>query len=81
MSDRFPTLADVCSAIAEGHIDADVDGSMYQVNAFELRRYLNKLRPLPTISYSIPSPTSHMQDTLPCSDTSAWSTATQTSVA
>ncbi|GAC1433555.1 MAG: hypothetical protein PVS3B3_12560 [Ktedonobacteraceae bacterium] len=77
MSDRFPTLADVCSAIAEGHIDAAVDGSMYHVNAFELRRYLNKLRPLPTVHFSV-SPT---QDQLPCSDTNDWSTAVQSSVA
>ncbi|HZR39143.1 MAG TPA: hypothetical protein VFB12_03450 [Ktedonobacteraceae bacterium] len=52
MSDHIPTLADVCSAIAEGRIAAAVDGSMYQVNALELRRYLNRLRPLPTISPS-----------------------------
>lgn len=76
MTDRFPTLADVCSAIAEGQIDAAVDGSMYQVNAFELRRYLNKLRPLPTIRFSAPA-----QDPLPCSDTTDWSTAVQSSVA
>ncbi len=77
MPDRFPTLADVCSAIAEGHIDAAVDGSMYHVNAFELRRYLNKLRPLPTVNYSTPP----VQDPLPCSDTTDWSTPVQSSVA
>ncbi|GAC1388905.1 MAG: hypothetical protein NVS4B11_04750 [Ktedonobacteraceae bacterium] len=77
MLDRFPTIADVCSAIAEGHIDAAVDGSMYQVNAFELRRYLNRLRPLPTINFSTPS----TQDPLPCSDTSDWSITVQSSVA
>ncbi len=74
MPDRFPTLADVCSAIAEGHIDAASDGIMYQVNAFELRRYLNRLRPLPTVTFSD-------QDPLPCSDTSDWSVAVQSSVA
>lgn len=42
MSDHVPTLADVCSAIAEGHLAAASDGSMYQVNAFELRRYFNR---------------------------------------
>ncbi len=72
MPDRFPTLADVCSAIAEGHIDAASDGTMYQVNAFELRRYLNKLRSLPTVTLSV-------QDPLPCSDTSDWTV--QSSVA
>ena len=77
MPDRLPTLADVCSAIAEGHIDAAVDGSMYSVNAFELRRYLNKLRPLPTVNLSA----SPAQDPLLCSDTSDWSTPVQSSVA
>jgi len=52
VSDRIPTLADLCCAIAEGHIAAAVEGSMYQVNAFELRRYFNKQRPLPTVSSS-----------------------------
>jgi len=80
MLDRFPTFADVCSAIAEGHIEVAVDGSMYQVNAFELRRYLNKSRPLPTVQYtSSPSPA---QDPLPCSDVTDWTSNTvQTSVA
>ena len=77
MPDRLPTLADVCSAIAEGHIDAAVDGSMYSVNAFELRRYLNKLRPLPTVNLSAPP----AQDPLLCSDTNDWSTPVQSSVA
>jgi len=63
MSDRIPTLADVCRAIAEGHIAVAVDGSMYKVNALELRRYFNKLRALPTVSAvstqdSSPSPAS-----------------------
>jgi hypothetical protein len=50
MSDRIPTFADLCSAIAEGQVSATEDGSMYHINAFELRRYLNKFRSLPTIS-------------------------------
>ncbi len=41
MSDCIPTLADVCSAIAEGHLTASSDGSTYQVNALELRRYFS----------------------------------------
>ncbi len=73
MSDRIPTLADVCSAIAEGHVPVAIDGSMYQVNALELRRYFSKLRPLPTIS-TTSDPSSH-------TDSSAWSTSTTTSVA
>lgn len=50
MSDHIPTLADVCSAIAEGSIVATLDGTMYRINALELRRYLNRSRPLPTIT-------------------------------
>ncbi|MBV9614620.1 MAG: hypothetical protein JO011_16590 [Ktedonobacteraceae bacterium] len=73
MSDRIPTLADVCSAIAEGHIPAAIDGSMYQVNALELRRYFTGLRPLPTIS-TTSDPSSHP-------DPSAWSASTTPSVA
>jgi hypothetical protein len=52
MSDRIPTFADLCCALADGSIAATVDGSMYTVNALELRRYLNKFRSLPTISSS-----------------------------
>lgn len=48
MSDHIPTLADICSAIAEGSIAATRDGMMYQINALELRRYLNTFRSLPT---------------------------------
>lgn len=51
MSDHIPTLADVCSAIAEGRLTAASDGSMYQINAFELRRHFNKRYSLPTISF------------------------------
>ena len=50
MADRIPTFGDLCSAIAEGQIAATIDGTMYKVNAFEVRRYLNKFRSLPTIS-------------------------------
>ncbi|MBO0781234.1 MAG: hypothetical protein J2P37_20640 [Ktedonobacteraceae bacterium] len=52
MSNRTPTFADVCHAIAEGKIAATVEGSVYQVNALELRRYLNKYRVLSRISSS-----------------------------
>ena len=43
MSDRTPTFADLCSAIADGNIVATVDGSMYEVSVLEIRRYLNKV--------------------------------------
>jgi hypothetical protein len=50
MPDYTPTFADLCSAIADGGVIATLDGSMYEVNAFELRRYLNRSRILPGIS-------------------------------
>ena len=53
MADRIPTFGDLCSAIAEGQIAATVDGTMYKMNAFEVRRYLNKFRSLPTISSAL----------------------------
>lgn len=76
MSNRIPTFADICSAIAEGHIAATVvDGAMYQMSVFELRRYLNKFRSLPTISTAIEQAPS------PHPDTDSWSVSVQTSVA
>ena len=55
MADHIPTLGDLCSAIAEGQIAATIDGTMYKMNAFEVRRYLNKFRSLPTISSAHPN--------------------------
>ncbi len=75
MSDRNPTLADVCSAIADGRIAAVVDGSVYRVNALELRRYLNKLRSLPTVSVSV------APDSSPHANSSEWPVVARTSVA
>jgi len=72
MSDHIPTLADICSAIAEGHIPVAVEGSMYQVNALELRRYLNRFRSLPTLN---------SQDPSLCSSSDGWSVIVRTSVA
>ena len=74
MSDHIPTLADLCSAIAEGSIVATLEGSMYSVNAYELRRYLNKFRSLPTISSTIPLAITSL------AESSNWSASTQTSV-
>ncbi|HZU68146.1 MAG TPA: hypothetical protein VFA09_12790 [Ktedonobacteraceae bacterium] len=74
MTDRVPTFADLCSALAEGRIPATVDGSMYSVNALELRRYLNKFRSLPTISYTYgDAPISILHK-----ESSNWSSSTQT---
>ncbi len=73
MTDHVPTLADVCSAIAEGSIIATLDGTMYQINALELRRYLNKFRPLPTVTTTKAS-SQH-------ADLKNWPGSSQTSVA
>lgn len=67
MSGHIPTLADLCSAIAEGEVSAAVDGSMYRVNALELRRYINKFRPLPSIS------TSRVPQCGSCASINTWS--------
>lgn len=75
MSDRIPTLADICSAIAEGQIAVAVDGSMYQINALELRRYLNKYRTLPVIS------TASAPDASTCANQGEWTAPSNISVA
>jgi len=75
MADRTPTFADICSAIAEGHIASTIDGTMYQLNAFELRRYLNKFHSLPQI------PSTPDQNSSPHSDSETWTISVQTSVA
>lgn len=49
MPDYTPTFAELCSAIADGGVIATLDGSMYEVSAFELRRYFGKSRALPGI--------------------------------
>jgi hypothetical protein len=71
MSDCIPTLADVCCAIAEGKIPSSSDGSMYLVNARELRRYFNKSRPLPVVR----------QSSTPLTNASEWAAPTKTSLA
>jgi hypothetical protein len=50
MPDYTPTFAELCSAIADGGVIATLDGSVYEVNAFELRRYFSKSRTLPGIA-------------------------------
>lgn len=50
MPDYTPTFADLCSAIADGGVIATLDGSMYEVNACELRRYFHRASILPGIS-------------------------------
>jgi hypothetical protein len=64
--DHIPTLADLCSAIADGKISATNDGLSYHVNARELRRFLNKVRALPSISDVRLLSTSSSTDTETC---------------
>jgi hypothetical protein len=75
MADRTPTFADICSAIADGQIAATMEGPMYQINAYELRRYLNRFRSLPIISTAVD------QDSSPHPDADNWSVSFRTSVA
>ncbi len=62
MPDNTPTFADLCSAIADGGVLATLDGSVYEVNAFELRRYFQKARILPGISSIQPDPSQEGTD-------------------
>ena len=74
MSDRIPTLADLCSAIADGSIVATVEGSMYKVNALELRRYLNMFIYLPTNSSTPQTALSSL------AESSNWAATNQTTI-
>jgi hypothetical protein len=51
MFDQILTLADVCSAIAEGRLAATSDGRVYEVTARELRRYFNERHSFPPLTY------------------------------
>ena len=75
MSDHTPTLADLCSAIAEGSIAATLDGATYQVSIYELRRYFNRHRSQPT------PPTSGSQARFATDNTGNWSAFISTVVA
>ena len=75
MSNHTPTFADLCSAIADGSIDATLDGGTYQVSVYQLRRYFNRTRSLPAL------PTSASQSSLAVNDPVSWSAFFQTSVA
>ena len=75
MSNHTPTFADLCSAIAEGTIGATLDGDMYQLSVYELRRYFNKSRSLPHfLSSGLPA-------SLAATDPTNWSASMQTSLA
>jgi hypothetical protein len=74
MSNHTPTFGDLCSAIAEGTIGATLDGDMYQLSVYELRRYFNKSRSLPRfLSSDVPA-------SLAATDLTNWSASMQTSL-
>jgi hypothetical protein len=76
MADRIPTFGDLCSAIAEGRIAATIDDAMYQLSAFELRRYLNRFRTLPDICEVL-----NQSSSSPHADSAGWSATAQIFVA
>lgn len=75
MSNHTPTFADLCSAIAEGTIGATLDGDMYQLSVYELRRYFDKSRSLPHFLLS------NLPASLAATDPTNWSASMQTSLA
>jgi len=75
VSNHTPTFADLCSAIAEGTIGATLDGEMYQLSVYELRRYFDRSRSLPHFL------SSNLPDSLAATDLTNWSASMQTSLA
>ena len=75
MTERTLTFGDLCCAIADGSIATTLNGSTYEVNALELRRYLSKFFAAQTLSRSDPD-NSH-----PANDSQDWSASSHTSVA
>ena len=75
MTDRTLTFGDLCCAIADGSLAATLNGSMYEINALELRRYLSGFFAAQTLSHS-DSPTAPLSG-----DVQEWGASTPTSVA
>ena len=75
MSDRTPTFADLCNAIANGSIVATLNGSMYEVRVLEIRRYLNRVHSQQTLSGS------DTQASLPGNDLRNWFASVRSFVA
>jgi hypothetical protein len=76
VTDRTLTLGDLCCAIADGSLAAQLNGSMYEVNALELRRYLSKFHSCAPALLSVPLPGVPLG-----SNSQQWSGSTHTSVA
>jgi len=75
VTDHTPTFADLCSAIVDGSLPVTTSGSMYEVNALELRRFLSRFR---STQVAISTDSQALQGS---SDAQVWSSTTQTSVA
>jgi len=75
VSDRTPTFADLCNAIADGSIVATLDGSMYEVRVFDIRRYLDRVHSQQTLSGS------DTQASLPGNDLRNWFASVRSFVA
>jgi len=75
VSDRTPTFADLCNAIADGSIVATLNGSMYEVRVLEIRRYLNRVHSQQTLSGS------DTQASLPGNDLRNWFASVRSFVA
>ena len=75
MSDRTPTFADLCNAIADGSIVATLDGSMYEVRVLDIRRYLERVHSQQTLSGS------DTQASLPGNDLRKWFASVRSFVA
>jgi len=76
VTDRIPpTFGDLCCAIADGKIAATLNGSMYEVNALELRRYLSSFYAAQPVPFSEP------QTEPQGGDSQSWSTSPHKTVA
>jgi len=75
VSDRTPTFADLCNAIADGSIVATLDGSMYEVRVLDIRRYLDRVHSQQTLSGS------DTQASLPGNDLRKWFASVRSFVA
>ncbi|HLL79057.1 MAG TPA: hypothetical protein VKT25_06130 [Ktedonobacteraceae bacterium] len=75
MTDQTPTFADLCNAILEGSLPATLSGSMYEVNALELRRFLGRFRSSQNVAFALPQISTESSDAQPWSSTSHSSVA------
>lgn len=75
MTDHTPTFADLCNAILDGSLPATLSGSMYEVNALELRRFLGRFHSSQNAAFALPQISTESSDAQPWSPTSHSSVA------